>query len=172
MKIPAKTTLWAYCTYNNTSSNLNNPNVPPLTVNAGDYTSDEMMLVYFSYTLYQAGDENIQLDTSALINLNDTLSTVGINQIASEIVSTPQLYDAAPNPAKDETLISYYLPGATKVELKVYDLQGRLVDEINATSIIGFNNITYNTSKLQSATYLISLVTPVGVRSKQLVVIR
>lgn len=172
LKIPAKTTLWAYCTYNNTTSNLNNPNSPPITVNAGDYTSDEMMLVYFSYTPYQTGDENIQLDTSALIDLNDTLSTVGIKQIASEIVSTPQLYDAAPNPANDETLITYYLPGDAKVALKVYDLQGRLMDEINATQVIGFNNIKYNTSKLQSATYLISLSSSSGVKTKQLIVQR
>ena len=170
VKIPAGTTLWAYCTYNNTTSNLNNPNTPPQTVVAGDYTSNEMMLVYFSYTPYQAGDENIQMDTSALINLNDTLSTVGINEVAKAIVSTPQLYDAAPNPAKDETMISYYLPVAEKVELKVFDLQGRLVDQLNATSVLGFNNIQYNTAKLQAATYLISLSSGSGVKTKQLVV--
>ncbi len=172
MKIPAQTTLWAYCTYNNTSSNLNNPNTPPITVNAGDFTTDEMMLVYFSYTPYQTGDENIQLDTSALINLNDTLGPLGLNEVAKSIVSTPQLYDAAPNPANNETLITYYLPGTDKVELKIFDLQGRLVDQINATNIIGFNNIKYNTSKLQSSTYLISLVSSSGVKTKQLVVTR
>ena len=172
LKIPAKTTLFAYCTYNNTTSNPNNPNSPPITVNAGDFTSDEMMLVYFSYTPYQAGDENISMDTSALINLNDTLSTVGIKEIASELVSTPQLYDAVPNPAKNETLISYYLPTDSHVELKIFDMQGKLVDDIKATNIIGFNNIQYNTSKLQSATYLISLISNSGVRSKQLEVIK
>ena len=170
MKIPARTTLYAYCTYNNTTSNHNNPNTPPITVNAGDRTVDEMMLVYFSYTPYQAGDENIALDTSALVDLNDALTTTGLNEVASAIVSTPQLYDAIPNPAKDETMISYYLPGATNVSLKVFDLQGRLVDEIKCTNTIGFNNINYNTSKLQPASYLISLVSGSGVKSKQLIV--
>jgi Copper type II ascorbate-dependent monooxygenase, N-terminal domain/Secretion system C-terminal sorting domain/Copper type II ascorbate-dependent monooxygenase, C-terminal domain len=172
LKIPAKTTLWAYCTYNNTSNNPNNPNTPPITVNAGDFTTDEMMLVYFSYTIYQPGDENIALDTSALIDLNDTLVPTAVNEIAHSVVSTPQLYDAAPNPAKDETMITYYLPESEKVTLKIFDLQGRLVDEINATTIIGFNNIHYITSKLQAATYLISLTGSSGTRTKQLIVTR
>ena len=172
LKAPAKTKLYAYCTYNNTSSNPNNPNTPPLRVSAGENTTNEMMLVYFSYTLYQAGDENIVLDTSAMINLNDTLNTVGINEVPNTLISTPQLYDAAPNPAKDETLITYYLPNATKIEMKVFDLQGRLVDVINAPSNLGANSLTYNTSKLQSGNYLISLMSDGLVKSKQLSVIR
>ena len=172
LKVPGLTNLYAYATYNNTASNPNNPNTPPALVSAGENTSDEMMLVYFSYTLYQTGDENIVLDTSALINLNDTLSTVGINEVPGGFISTPQLYDAVPNPANNETLLSYYLPAATKVELKVFDLQGRLVDKINATGNVGINNVTYNTSKLQSANYLISLFSGGGVKSKQLTVTR
>ena len=173
MKIPAKTNLYAFCTYDNTSNNPNNPNNPPQRVNAGENTSNEMMLVYFSYTLYQPGDENIVLDSSALINLNDTLSTpTEINEVANSIVTTPQLYDAVPNPAGNETLISYYLPNAAKVDLKIFDLQGRLVEQLDATGNAGFNNIHYNTSMLQPATYLISLSGGNAVKSKQLVIVK
>ena len=172
LKAPAKTKLYAYCTYNNTSSNPNNPNTPPLRVSAGENTTNEMMLVYFSYTQYQAGDENIVLDTSALINLNDTLNTVGINEVPNTLISTPQLYDAVPNPAKDETLITYYLPNTATVEMKVFDLQGRLVDVINATNNLGANSLNYNTSKLQSGNYLITLMGDGVVKSKQLSVVR
>jgi hypothetical protein len=49
-------TLRAFATYNNTSSNPNNPNNPPQTVNLGEATTDEMMLVYFAFTAYQPGD--------------------------------------------------------------------------------------------------------------------
>ncbi|MBI5856494.1 MAG: T9SS type A sorting domain-containing protein [Sphingobacteriales bacterium] len=59
-------TLRAFATYNNTSSNPHNPNNPPQTINLGEATTDEMMLVYFAFTQYQAGDENIIIDSSLL----------------------------------------------------------------------------------------------------------
>ena len=173
VKIPARTSLYAFCTYDNTSNNPNNPNNPPQRVSAGENTTNEMMLVYFSYTLYQPGDENIVLDSSALINLKDTLSTpTSINEIADNLVSTPQLYDVVPNPAKNETLISYYLPNAAKADLKVFDLQGRLIEQLEASGNQGFNNASYNTEKLQSATYLVTLSVNGVAKSKQLVVVK
>jgi len=60
-------TLKAVATYNNTSSNPHNPNNPPQAVSLGESTRDEMMLVYFAFTQYQPGDENIIIDSSLLI---------------------------------------------------------------------------------------------------------
>jgi hypothetical protein len=40
------------------------------------------------------------------------------------------LYQSFPNPARHETVISYTLPGATGVELAVYDLTGRRVSTV------------------------------------------
>lgn len=173
MKAPAGTKLYGFATYDNTTNNPNNPNNPPVQVTVGESTTDEMMLVYFAYTLYQAGDENIVQDASALTDLTDTTycATIatGIKE-ASAMVSTPQLYDASPNPANDQTLISYFLPAQTKAELKIFDLQGRLVDEVTAPSAIGFNRVNYNTSKLQPATYLINLSADGVLKTKQLVI--
>jgi len=59
-------TLRAFATYNNTASNPHNPNNPPQPVNLGEATTDEMMLVYFAFTQYQPGDENIIIDSSLL----------------------------------------------------------------------------------------------------------
>ena len=171
LKVPKNSDLYAFATYDNTGNNPNNPNTPPQDVVLGESTTNEMMLVYFSYTLYQPGDENIVLDTAALVDITDTTSFVtGVNEASKPVVSTPQLYDAVPNPASDQTRISYFLPATSKVELKIYDLSGRLVDEVNATNLIGFNNINYNTSKLQPATYLVSLLANGMVKTKQLVV--
>jgi hypothetical protein len=60
------TTLKATATYNNTTSNPHNPNNPPQTITLGEATINEMMLVYFAFTAYQPGDENIILDSSLL----------------------------------------------------------------------------------------------------------
>ncbi len=71
--------LWAQAKYNNTSSNPNNPNNPPLAVAKGEGTADEMMLVYFWYAGYQAGDENLVIDTTSLKNISGTAKIAKIN---------------------------------------------------------------------------------------------
>lgn len=48
--------------YDNTTNNPENPSDPPNNVSAGEGTNDEMMLVFFAYLSYQAGDENIIVD--------------------------------------------------------------------------------------------------------------
>ena len=63
--VPAGSTLYGEATYDNTTANPNNPNNPPITVNQGEGTADEMFLIYFNFTGYQPGDENIIIDTSS-----------------------------------------------------------------------------------------------------------
>ena len=62
LEIPNGSSLQASAYYDNTSNNPNNPNSPPQNVVAGTSTTDEMMLVYFSYMPYQNGDTNIIVD--------------------------------------------------------------------------------------------------------------
>jgi len=74
--INAGLTLWGEGYYNNTASNLFNPNTPPVAVSKGESTTDEMMLVYFWYTGYQPGDENIVMDSMPLKNLSNVIIPV------------------------------------------------------------------------------------------------
>lgn len=60
--LPVGTTLKATATYDNTSSNPENPNVPPQTVTLGEGTGDEMMLMFFAYMPFLPGDENLIMD--------------------------------------------------------------------------------------------------------------
>jgi hypothetical protein len=59
-------TFWGEATYDNTVNNPNNPSNPPQDVEAGEHTTDEMMIVFFAYTYYQTGDENIILDSTLI----------------------------------------------------------------------------------------------------------
>lgn len=61
IKVPAGSALESEVTYDNTTSNPNNPNSPPKIVRRGEKTTDEMCLTYFYYTFYLPGDENIDL---------------------------------------------------------------------------------------------------------------
>ncbi|MBM55789.1 MAG: hypothetical protein CMB32_04445 [Euryarchaeota archaeon] len=74
--------------YDNTSWNEDNPNDPPIYVYNGSLTVDEMFLVYFIYTGYQEGDEDLVFEVID-----------GVNQIRQ-----PQPHDINiyPNPASSE----------------------------------------------------------------------
>jgi hypothetical protein len=115
LKLPASSKMYARATYDNTSSNPNNPNNPPKVVNAGEATSDEMMLVFFHYLPYQAGDENIIIDSTLLSSLPPAhLPNGGI-----------RLFPSSPNPSDGNTTISWYQPEEAEITLETIDLLGR-----------------------------------------------
>ncbi len=62
LHIPAGSVIYMEGTYDNTTANPVNPNVPPLDVGYGWRTVDEMMNLIFYYTEYQPGDENLVLE--------------------------------------------------------------------------------------------------------------
>lgn len=164
--IPKGSTLFAFATYDNTANNPHNPSNPPQQVTSGEATTDEMMLVYFSYLIYQAGDENMVLDSTILQQPTGIMNPDN----ASQVVSTPQLYQPVPNPATNQTTISYYLPDAAKTELQIFDLSGKLVETIPATGNAGINSVVYNTLNLNTGTYLVTLTSGGIAKSKRLLV--
>ncbi len=189
--MPKGSTFYAVARYDNTANNPHNPSSPPQLVRAGESTTDEMMLVYFSYLIYQPGDENLVIDSNTFADdttaapldtttipidtteIIDT-TTTGIKDVQdfAGIVTTPQLYDAMPNPANNETRITYYLPAAANTRLSIYDLNGRLVEDLKSTNIPGFNSVVYNTSKLAAGNYVYRLSVNGIVKSKQLIITR
>jgi hypothetical protein len=173
LKVPKHSKLYAFATYDNTANNPDNPSSPPQDVVRGESTTDEMMLIYFAYTVYQTGDENIATDTSTLVDITDTTLATGISEIPENaIVSTPQLYDPVPNPSNAETQFYYFLPEqSAAVEMKIFDLTGRMIDEIKAPGASGFNSVTYNTVGLPKGEYLCVLQTKTSSKAKNLVVI-
>lgn len=66
IKIPNGYSLKATAFYDNTTNNPHNPFSPPQNVSAGEATTDEMMMVFFSYMPYQTGDENLIIDKRIL----------------------------------------------------------------------------------------------------------
>ena len=58
-KIYAGSTIKSIAYYDNTSANLHNPNTPPQTICAGFNTTDEMFVIYYLFTDYLPGDENL-----------------------------------------------------------------------------------------------------------------
>ncbi len=135
VKIPRQSALQGKATYNNTPSNPHNPSNPPITVSAGENTKDEMMVTFIAYTTYQAGDENIILDS--------TLLNTGIDQTE---FSELKIY---PNPVYDFLTIEL----EEKISsVKIISIDGRiLLNEFSENKI--------DVSKLSTGIYFIEVKT-------------
>jgi len=120
--LPAGTVLYGEATYDNTVNNPNNPNTPPQDVGLGESTTDEMMLFFFVYLVYQLGDENILVDTSG--HLPHYLNCTSLTSVG-EISSAENLMDVYPNPAKDFMSVSFNRPGIYNISIS--DIAGKIV---------------------------------------------
>ncbi len=149
IKIPAGSTLYADAFYDNTTANPANPNFPLKDVSAGENTTDEMMIVYFTFLLYQPGDENIVVDSSAVVTATNDLP------VAKQKLAV-QLF---PNPADQRTTLSFNLPQADEVTTDIFNLNGELVKPIgrNQSFPAGQNNIFIETHDLPPGAYLVRI---------------
>jgi len=116
LKIPGGTVLRSRAVYNNTLSNPHNPSNPPVNVSLGEGTTDEMMLVYFVYTPYQAGDENILIDSSLTTTplTGNEFSAGALRIYPNPVTNAIQFF----NPLQHEAAV-----------LTVWDMQGKKVIE-------------------------------------------
>lgn len=161
IKLPAGTTIYSSAFYDNTTANPENPNDPPAWVFLGEGTTDEMMLIYFAYTLYFPGDENIIID-SAIVT--------GINQpILNSAISTCQLYDPAPNPATENVSIQYFIPTTSDYTLQIIDIAGKICKTIKASNVQGLVTQQINIGELAAGNYILQLNSGGIQRTKKLI---
>lgn len=160
IRVPAGSVVHADAFYDNTSNNPWNPSFPPIQVNAGEATNDEMLVVYFAYMPYQIGDENIIVD-STLISGNAEL-------ISPELpVQTPQLYAPYPVPANGLVNFSYFLPQAGRTTLEIIDAQGRTVVVVKqGEQAAGYHQLSYDLTGLAAGNYFVKLQQGESVRIK------
>jgi hypothetical protein len=135
IKLPSGAKVYGIATYDNTTNNMWNPNNPPINVTLGEKTEDEMMLCYFSYTAYQAGDENIILDS--------TLLSSGVN--SKNIESDLNLY---PNPANDKVVLKL---NQGNCRITVLTPEGKILTEMDGVN--GANEL--NTASIANGIYWI-----------------
>ncbi|MEP7266755.1 MAG: T9SS type A sorting domain-containing protein [Saprospiraceae bacterium] len=125
--LPAGTFLYSKAVYDNTTNNPENPNTPPKQVTSGEATTDEMMITYFLFTLYQAGDEKIVIDSTQAITTTIKSRDAGGN-----------LLTISPNPSSGENVQIEFVSNANEsVRIQVYDVQGRKVFEDRKNYITG-----------------------------------
>ena len=97
--------------YDNTENNPENPFSPPQDVRWGEKTSDEMLYLFATVAVYQAGDENIILD-STLLTAAPEISTLSSN------------FTLAPNPVTDVLSLQAKAPVDGIVDFILTDMNG------------------------------------------------
>jgi hypothetical protein len=160
-KIPANTVLYSEAEYDNTTNNPDNPNNPPQNISLGEATTDEMMLVFFAFTYYFPGDENILIDSS-LITATDDYSFSGV-------IRSLQLYEPYPNPAGGELSFQFFIPGNAPVELKISDITGKLIRRETLPARAGLNTQKIALPDIPAGNYVLTLRQGDVMRSKQFV---
>jgi hypothetical protein len=99
IKVPAGAQFFGTGVFDNTVNNPNNPSNPPITVEAGESTFDEMMSCRFWMMDYQPGDEHIFLDSSVytseyhpihLDNLEVQIFPDPVDQVLHFVTSLPE----------------------------------------------------------------------------------
>lgn len=149
--IPGGYTVHAIASYDNTSANPNNPSNPPQDMWFGDFTTDEMYVLFLQYVMYEEGDEDISFE-------------LGTGDVEFVYENKNKLFPAWPNPATSDVKIAFHLEVADEVSLEIYDLQGKVVDTwINGVQMSsGYHVLTNSTNELPGGTYIYKLTTSSG----------
>ncbi len=91
-------------------------------------------------------------------SLCDSGFVIGVKQISSQFPGTFKLYQNYPNPFNPVTNIKYAVPYRTKVNIKIYDVNGRevsvLVNEVQNT---GSYSVDWNAENFASGVYFYKL---------------
>jgi hypothetical protein len=84
--------------------------------------------------------------------------TTAQEEVVHQLPSYLHLSPPFPNPFNPSTVISYQLPVAGPVSLKVYDLSGRLVSTLlNGFKTPGYHEVTFDGSRLASGLYFVRM---------------
>ncbi|MEZ4918904.1 MAG: T9SS type A sorting domain-containing protein [Saprospiraceae bacterium] len=147
--LPAGTTLHAFAEYDNTSGNPNNPSFPPVDVSEGEATTDEMMLVYFTFMGYETGDENILLDS--------TLLSSAVLRPDNPVVEHIQL---APNPATSNTTLQFSVLETDQYQIDLVDASGSIVQTSSGSRTLppGTQQKLLNVGHLPEGIYFVRIL--------------
>ena len=97
-------------------------------------------------------------------------------KIKSSKISIPTKFSLSqnyPNPFNPTTKINYALPTSTKVNIKIYDILGRMVKQlVNETKDAGYYTVTFDGTNLASGIYFYRIEAGNFVESKKMVIVK
>lgn len=107
--------------------------------------------------------------TSFFIENNPAVSTGNPSVLPQSII----LHQNYPNPFNPETTISFSLPNASTVSLRIYNSTGRVIHVLaDGVYSEGSHHIRFNASNLSSGVYYYHLVTEIGTITRKMLLIK
>jgi hypothetical protein len=151
LKVPGGTQLKAEAFYDNTAANPFNPSNPPKLVRLGEATTDEMLLVYFTFTAYQPGDENIVIDSTVLSTKIQEANLPNERQRLA--------LKCFPNPLLGKLNVEVSALKADYYDLEMFDIKGDLVKRLATQEWLkeGLNSLSFDTHDLPSGAFFVKI---------------
>lgn len=82
------------------------------------------------------------------------------------------LYQNYPNPFNPSTTISFDVPKTSAVSLTIYDIAGKIVDEMNGTYAQGNHNYVWNAADMSSGVYYYVLKSNDFISTKKMILVK
>jgi len=107
------------------------------------------------------------------VDFDGTFEYSPVIEVEAGMPRTFELGQNYPNPFNPTTLISYQLPVASEVSLKVYDVLGReVMTLVNGKQDAGSYNLNFNASNLSSGVYFYRLQAGSFVQTKKMMLVK
>jgi protocatechuate 3,4-dioxygenase beta subunit len=127
------------------------------------------------YSISNSQSAVLNYETKPSVSLNFLLTPDGVTEVKDNeiVVSNFDLFQNYPNPFNPSTVISYQLPAASKVTLKVYNVLGNEVATlVNSNQNAGKYNVTFNGSGLSSGIYFYKIEAGTFTATKKLILMK
>jgi len=117
-------------------------------------------------------------ETSGLIYLDNFRAIkrspgVSIDEQQHQLPSEVTLNQNFPNPFNPETTMGFELPNAMQARLTVFDIKGRVVEQlIDGQLNAGYHQLSFNGSNLSAGVYLMRLDTEMGSQVKRILLLK
>lgn len=112
-----------------------------------------------SFTFGAGGTYLVRLtvtDNKGCVNTISKTVVVSTTGVAEELAAQYR-YKLFPNPVKDQLAVRYELPRTAAVNIRLFDMQGRLVKELlNEEQFAGDREMMFDLSEIQSSVYFIT----------------
>ena len=125
---------------------------------------------------FKVWDESQQKLIEMEVGGNIDWNNMGISVINLTDVFLPtevSLSNAYPNPFNPVTMLTYDVPSDMAVSMGIYDIRGRLVDElVNAMREQGRYEITWNANQHSSGVYMVKMTAGSAVKVQKVMLVK
>ena len=143
------TEIHAYASYDNTSDNPFNPNVPPKFVFWGEGTTDEMYYLPLIYVPYKEGDEDVVFDETVVTDTEELIVEDKHNSFL----------DPVPNPAGEMVNLQFTIAQNQPLSIDFVNAKGQVVKSVlnRAPFIAGQHQMSVPIADLPDGLYFITI---------------